>query len=92
LLCQLSVTLFFFFKYKHIFIYFYSGREFFFDFNDVQHVDFCPIKIQENKQRFYYVTMFINEIKRAVDVLNHTHTFFSPLIVSRAGRPPQRGE
>jgi hypothetical protein len=26
--------------------------------------------------------MFINEIKRAVDVLNHTHTFFSPLIVS----------
>jgi hypothetical protein len=66
----------------YVFIYFYSGREFFSDFNDVQHVDFCPIKIQENKQHFYYVTMFINEIKRAVDVLNHTHTFFSPLIVS----------
>jgi hypothetical protein len=65
-----------------IFIYFYSGREFFSDFNDVQQVDFCPIKIQESKQHFYYVTMFINEIKRAVDVLNHTHTFFSPLIVS----------
>jgi hypothetical protein len=38
-----------FFLNRNIFFYFYSGKEFLFDFNDVQHVAFYVIQIQENK-------------------------------------------
>jgi hypothetical protein len=54
----MSIECHFVFLNRNIYLFIFILVENFFLTSMIFDFDFCPIKIQENKQHFYYVSMF----------------------------------